>query len=117
MEGAVFTGLSTGATITIEGGTFSASDNAVIAGNGSNRTGDPNVINIKGGTFNGSIKTAGYVACGIYAPGRIRSQFPVVPLTLPAELALLPVEELSPSPAASLRRPEMSPARSEIAEL
>ena len=50
MEGAVFTGLSTGATITIEGGTFSASDNAVIAGNGSNRTGDPNVINIKGGT-------------------------------------------------------------------
>ena len=68
VEGAVFTGLSTGATITIEGGTFSASDNAVIAGNGSNRTGDPNVINIKGGTFNGSIKTAGYVACGIYAP-------------------------------------------------
>ena len=68
MEGAVFTSKSIGATINIEGGTFSASDNAVIAGNGSSRTGDPNVINIKGGTFNGSIKSSGYVACGIYAP-------------------------------------------------
>lgn len=43
-------------------------DNAVIAGNGSERTGNPNIIVINGGTFNGGITTAGYVACGIYAP-------------------------------------------------
>lgn len=67
-EGALITGLATGATININGGTFTATDNAVIAGNGSNRTGDANTINITGGTFNGGITTPGYVACGIYAP-------------------------------------------------
>lgn len=67
-EGAVITGLATGATININGGTFSAADNAVIAGNGSNRGGEANIININGGTFNGGIITSGYVACGIYAP-------------------------------------------------
>lgn len=117
VEGAVFTGLSTGATITIEGGTFSASDNAVIAGNGSNRTGDPNVINIKGGTFNGSIKTAGYVACGIYAPWKDQITVSGGTFNITGGAGIVAVEELSPSPAASLRRPEMSPARSEIAEL
>ena len=37
VEGAVITGYATGATINIEDGIFSASDNAVVAGNG-NRT-------------------------------------------------------------------------------
>lgn len=77
VEGAVITGYATGATITIKDGKFSASDNAVIAGNG-NETDDnapdkpvrvkPNNINILGGTFIGNIKTTGYIACGIYAP-------------------------------------------------
>ena len=74
VEGAVITGYATGATINIEDGTFSASDNAVVAGNG-NRTNEAgvertvgNTINISGGVFNGKITTSGYVACGIYAP-------------------------------------------------
>ena len=67
-ESAVITNKSTGAKIFIEGGTFTSTDNAVIAGNGSERTGNPNIIVINGGTFNGGITTAGYVACGIYAP-------------------------------------------------
>ena len=74
VEGAVITGYATGATINIEDGIFSASDNAVVAGNG-NRTNEAgaertvgNTINISGGTFNGQIKTQTYVACGIYAP-------------------------------------------------
>lgn len=77
VEGAVITGYATGATITINDGKFSASDNAVIAGNGNNTdnnaTGkpvrvNPNKINILGGTFTGNIQTNGYIACGIYAP-------------------------------------------------
>ena len=68
VEGAVITGRATGATINIYDGTFSASDNAVIAGNGSDREGTGNTINISGGVFNGKITTSGYVACGIYAP-------------------------------------------------
>lgn len=68
VEGAVITGTATGATVTINGGTFSASDNAVIAGNGSDRVGDANTITINGGIFNGSITSTGYIACGIYAP-------------------------------------------------
>ena len=74
VEGAVITGYATGAKIYINNGNFTASDNAVIAGNG-NRTNHNNVervtaneIIIKDGTFNGGITTAGYVACGIYAP-------------------------------------------------
>lgn len=77
VEGAVITSYATGATITIKDGVFSASDNAVIAGNGK-RTDDlasgkpervnPNTITINGGEFNGAIKTSEYVACGIYAP-------------------------------------------------
>lgn len=67
-ESAVITSKSTGAKIFIQGGTFTSTDNAVIAGNGSERTGNPNIIVINGGTFNGGITTAGYVACGIYAP-------------------------------------------------
>ena len=74
VEGAVITGYATGATITIEDGVFSASDNAVIAGNGNNTDNNatvrvnPNKINILGGTFTGNIQTSGYIACGIYAP-------------------------------------------------
>lgn len=68
LEGAVGTGKATGATININGGTYTATDNAVIAGNGSKREGEPNNITIEGGTFKGLIKTTGYIACGIYAP-------------------------------------------------
>ncbi len=67
-ESAVITSKSTGASITINGGTFTSTDNAVIAGNGSARDGEPNTITINGGTFNGGITSAGYIACGIYAP-------------------------------------------------
>ena len=74
VEGAVITSYATGATITIKDGKFNASDNAVIAGNGSKTNSaketrvNSNTINIFGGTFNGQIKSTDYVACGIYAP-------------------------------------------------
>ena len=68
VEGAIVTVLSTNATVNVKGGTLIASDNAVIAGNGSDRSGNPNTFNISGGTLNGSIKSPGYVACGIYSP-------------------------------------------------
>ena len=69
-EGAVVTGKSTGATIDVRGSktTLIATDNAVIAGNGSAREGKPNTILVKGGTLIGGIESAGYIACGIYAP-------------------------------------------------
>ena len=77
VEGAVITGYAVNADITINDGQYSASDNAVIAGNGNltnrNVEGNPsrdgfNTITINGGTFTGGIKTQGYVACGIYSP-------------------------------------------------
>lgn len=68
VEGAVATGLSTGAVVNINGGTYTATDNAVIAGNGSKRDGEVNKITIEAGTFKGQITTKGYIACGIYAP-------------------------------------------------
>ena len=68
-EGAVITGTSTGAKIEIRTkATLIATDNAVIAGNGSQRDGKPNTILVKGGTFIGGIESEGYIACGIYAP-------------------------------------------------
>ena len=68
-EGAVITGTSTGAKIEIrKNATLIATDNAVIAGNGSERDGMPNTILVKGGTFIGGIQSDGYIACGIYAP-------------------------------------------------
>ena len=67
-EGAIITSYAVGATITINDGTFTAIDNAVVSGNGKARPGDPNEITINGGTFNGGITTPGYVACGIYSP-------------------------------------------------
>ena len=57
-----------GATVTINDGVFKGIDNAVVIFNGTDRTGASNEITINGGTFNGQIKTEGYVACGIYAP-------------------------------------------------
>ena len=68
VEGAIATLKSCGAHITVNGGELSASDNAVISDNGSNREGDANTIEILGGTLNGSIKSDGYIACGVYAP-------------------------------------------------
>lgn len=68
VEGAIITGKSTGAKIYVQGGVLKASDNAVIAGNGSDREGDKNTISITGGKLEGSITSTGYVACGIYAP-------------------------------------------------
>lgn len=68
-EGAVITGTSTGAKIEIrKNATLIATDNAVIAGNGSKRDGKPNTILVKGSTFIGGIESTGYIACGIYAP-------------------------------------------------
>lgn len=67
-EHTVGTGYGTGAIVNISGGTLTARDNAVIAGNGTNREGEPNKFNISGGTFTGGITSSGYVACGIYAP-------------------------------------------------
>lgn len=71
-EGAVCTSTAVGSRISINGGTFSASDNAVIAGNGTKREGHNtislNSYNGKAPAINGRIESNGYVACGIYAP-------------------------------------------------
>lgn len=54
-----------GSVTTIESGTFTATDNAVITGQGNEQ--NKNVtLTINGGTFNGGITTAGYIACGVY---------------------------------------------------
>ena len=50
----------------INSGTFTSNDNAVLGTQGSAGNGG-NTITINGGTFNGYIKSAGYIACGIYA--------------------------------------------------
>lgn len=60
-----------GATLNINDGVLVAKDNAVIAGNGTNKEGTRyggTVINISGGTMIGHITTNGYIACGIYHP-------------------------------------------------
>ena len=57
-----------GATVTIKDGVFTGIDNAVVIFNGTKREGGANEITINGGTFNGTIQSSGYVACGIYAP-------------------------------------------------
>ena len=54
-----------GSTLIIEGGTYTAIDNAVFGTNGTAGRGG-NTITINAGTFYGGIVTAGYVACGIY---------------------------------------------------
>ena len=54
-----------GSSLTINGGDYLCLDNFVFGTNGSAGKGG-NSITINGGTFNGQIKSAGYVACGIY---------------------------------------------------
>ncbi len=54
-----------GATVVIDGGTFTTVDNFVVGTNGSTGRGK-NSITINNGTFNGNIKSSGYIACGIY---------------------------------------------------
>lgn len=51
----------------VNGGEFTSRDNAVIAGNGSAKYAGTDIV-INGGTFNGNITSAGYIACGIYQP-------------------------------------------------
>ena len=53
--------------LVINDGTFNSADNAVVGTNGSKEMKDCKYdITINGGTFNGAIKTDGYIACGIY---------------------------------------------------
>ncbi len=54
-----------GGNVTINGGTFTAKDNAVVGTNGSSNYASSTII-INGGTFNGNITSAGYIACGVY---------------------------------------------------
>ncbi len=51
--------------LTINGGTFTTTDNFVVGTNGTSGHGK-NVITINGGTFNGHIKSKGYIGCGVY---------------------------------------------------
>ena len=83
VEGAIATSTLTGSTITINGGTFTSSNNAVILTNGNKRMypydetntalrEKPNTITINGGTFKGQMSDEAYndrnsIACGIYA--------------------------------------------------
>ena len=83
VEGAIATSTLTGSTITINGGTFISSNNAVILTNGNKRMypydetntalrENPNTIIINGGTFKGQMSDKAYndrnaIACGIYA--------------------------------------------------
>ena len=54
-----------GSKVVINDGTYTAKDNFVVGTNGSTGSGNNEII-INGGTFNGGIQSAGYVACGIY---------------------------------------------------
>ena len=83
VEGAIATSTLTSSTITINGGTFTSSNNAVILTNGNKRMypydetntalrEKPNTITINGGTFKGQMSDEAYnvrnsIACGIYA--------------------------------------------------
>ena len=58
-----------GSTLIVNGGTYTSVDNFVIGTNGTVKPDNDmghNVITINGGTFNGGIQSAGYVACGVY---------------------------------------------------
>ncbi len=81
VQGAVCTGTATGCTITIYGGSFTATNDAVIAGNGSINYANTTEARDKGNTIiidkssksgipviNGYTAKATNVACGIYAP-------------------------------------------------
>lgn len=83
VEGAIATSTLTGSTITINGGTYVSSNNAVILTNGNKlmfpndvtntaERENPNNIIINGGTFKGQMSDEAYdernsIACGIYA--------------------------------------------------
>ncbi len=72
VEGAIATSTLTGSSITINGGSFVSSNNAVILTNGNSREGEANTITINGGTFKGQMSDEAYndrnsIACGIYA--------------------------------------------------
>ena len=67
VEGCVSFPGTVGCVAIIEGGEFVSSDNAVILLNGSEQYGG-NRVEVNGGVFHGRIKTAGYIACGIYCP-------------------------------------------------
>lgn len=80
VEGAVCTGTATDCSIIIYGGSFTATNNAVIAGNGSRNYTNTTEARDKGNTIyikalngkapiiNGNTAKAANVACGIYAP-------------------------------------------------
>ena len=81
VQGAVCTGTATGCYIYIYGGSFTATNDAVIAGNGSINYANTTEARDKGNTiiidkssksgipvFNGRTADAADVACGIYAP-------------------------------------------------
>ena len=80
VQGAVCTGTATGCSIIIRGGSFTATNNAVIAGNGSINYVNTTEARDKGNTIiiessksgipviNGRTADADDVACGIYAP-------------------------------------------------
>lgn len=82
LEGAVATGKATGASIIINEGTYTAIDNAVIAGNGSVRDGEPNTIELTKAKLTGSIKSPGYIACGVYAPWKDNIILNAVPINI-----------------------------------
>ena len=54
-----------GGSITVNGGTYTSTDNFVIGSNGTAGRGG-NTFIINDGTFNGGITSANYIACGIY---------------------------------------------------
>ena len=71
-DGCIWTGNANHYNVTINGGTLSATQNAVLMGNGNSGNGADSTWTINGGTFNGSMDAGGielnYIACGIYAP-------------------------------------------------
>ena len=60
--------LFSGSKLTVNGGTYTSKDNAVIATNGSSVKGCE--ITINGGVFNANISSAGYIACGVYVANK-----------------------------------------------
>lgn len=70
-EGALFA-QGNGAEITLNDGYAEGLDNAVIAGNGTQKNGiginGGTTINVNGGVMIGNIETTGYISCGIYHP-------------------------------------------------
>ncbi len=58
-------GAMNGGIVVINGGTYTSADNYVVGTNGTDNY-SGNEITINGGTFNGSIVTSGYIACGVY---------------------------------------------------